>query len=155
MKLRSYIIGLSACAWRSAFTQQIRPLLKNYLQSEMDVDTSSYEVRPTMLLSSLVQTRSIELVLAPIASQVQHSPANRQLFACLVAAVCFIVLILRYQTFTRQVSQLIILTDTRETPFPNLMPSAQSVMDAVQNLADVAEKITKETADEVERAITT
>lgn len=30
------------------------------------------ELRPTMLLSSLVQTRSMELVLAPIASQVSE-----------------------------------------------------------------------------------
>ena len=57
------------------------------------------------------------------------------------------------QTFTRQVSQLIILTETRETPFPNLLPTAQSVMDAVQNLANVAKKITTETADEVKIAL--
>lgn len=50
-------------------------------------------------------------------------------------------------------SQLIILTETRETPFPNLLPTALSVMDAVQNLANVAKKITTETADEVKIAL--
>ena len=46
-------------------------------------------------------------------------------------------------------SQLIILTETRRSPFPNLEATALSVMDAVQNLVDVGKKITKETSDEV------
>lgn len=48
-----------------------------------------------------------------------------------------------------QVSQLIILTETRGSPFPNLELSALSVKDAVQNLVDVGKKITAETSDEV------
>lgn len=43
-----------------------------------------------------------------------------------------------------------ILTETRgSTPFPDLMPSAGAVMEAVQNLASVAHKCARETADEV------
>ena len=43
-----------------------------------------------------------------------------------------------------------ILTETRgSTPFPDLMPSACAVMEAVQNLASVAQKCAMETADEV------
>lgn len=49
-----------------------------------------------------------------------------------------------------QVSQLMILTETRgNTPFPDLTPSACTVMEAVQSLASVAQKVTTETADEV------
>ena len=43
-----------------------------------------------------------------------------------------------------------ILTETRgNTPFPDLTPSACTVMEAVQSLASVAQKATTETADEV------
>ena len=43
-----------------------------------------------------------------------------------------------------------ILTETRgSTPFPDLTSSACTVMEAVQSLASVAQKVTTETADEV------
>ena len=43
-----------------------------------------------------------------------------------------------------------ILTETRgSTPFPDLIPSAGAVMEAVQSLASVAQKCARETADEV------
>ena len=48
-----------------------------------------------------------------------------------------------------QVSELIFLTETREAPFPDVEPAALSVMDAVQNLANVSQKIAAETEDEV------
>ena len=100
---------------------------------DLDQSSASYEARPAMLLSSLVQTRSIELVLFPVASQVRKLTYNNR----------------NSTTCVLQVSQLMILTETRGNPFPNMEPTALSVMDAVQNLADVAKKITAETSDEV------
>lgn len=103
------------------------------------------ELRPTMLLSSLVQTRSMELVLAPIASQVSKN---------ITVNVCYFGVLKSGSIQTDhnllQVSQLMILTETRgSTPFPDLTSSACTVMEAVQSLASVAQKVTTETADEV------
>ncbi|XP_072026985.1 uncharacterized protein [Amphiura filiformis] len=71
------------------------------------------------MLSTLVQTRSIERVLAPIAAQV---------------------------------SQLILLNDATERvggKLPNLVPFAQSVLRATEDLVQVGQKLAIDSADEV------
>ena len=44
---------------------------------------------------------------------------------------------------------MILLEAQGRAPLADLMPSALSVMEAVQNLADVAQRITAESIDEV------
>ncbi|XP_077992184.1 catenin alpha-like [Glandiceps talaboti] len=73
---------------------------------------------PNNILTSLVQTRSIERVLAPIAAQV---------------------------------SQLIILNDSSQRNgelLPDLVPNAEAVMRATEDLIQVSQKLATETADE-------
>ncbi|CAH1257676.1 CTNNA1 [Branchiostoma lanceolatum] len=73
------------------------------------------------MLSSLVQTRSIELVLAPIATQVSQ-------------------LIIANESCERR--------DGRPPTWPNLVPSAEQVMKTLEELVSAAEKATQESADE-------
>ncbi|XP_019646308.1 PREDICTED: catenin alpha-1-like [Branchiostoma belcheri] len=73
------------------------------------------------MLSSLVQTRSIELVLAPIATQVSQ-------------------LIIANESCERR--------DGRPPSWPNLVPSAEQVMKTLEELVSAAEKATQESADE-------
>ena len=52
--------------------------------------------------------------------------------------------------YSLQVSQLLVLADSRgDALYPNLMSSALVVMEAVENMANVAQKIATESADEV------
>ncbi|XP_035671714.1 catenin alpha-1-like isoform X2 [Branchiostoma floridae] len=73
------------------------------------------------MLSSLVQTRSIELVLAPIATQVSQ-------------------LIIANESCERR--------DGQSPTWPNLVPSAEQVMNTLEELVSAAEKATQESADE-------
>ncbi|XP_038071064.1 uncharacterized protein LOC119739970 [Patiria miniata] len=76
------------------------------------------ETRNTPLVSSMVQTRSFERVLAPIAAQV---------------------------------SQLIILNESAETEggkLPNLVPFAQQVLRATEDLAQVGQHLISQSTDE-------
>ena len=52
--------------------------------------------------------------------------------------------------YSLQVSQLLVLADSRgDALYLNLMSSALVVMEAVENMANVAQKIATESADEV------
>eukprot|EP00058_Branchiostoma_floridae_P022844 XP_002608334.1 hypothetical protein BRAFLDRAFT_91289 [Branchiostoma floridae] len=73
------------------------------------------------MLSSLVQTRSIELVLAPIATQVSQ-------------------LIIANESCERR--------DGQPPTWPNLVPSAEQVMNTLEELVSAAQKATQESADE-------
>ena len=88
-----------------------------------------------MALSSLVQTRSMELVLAPIASHVSCSQTENTQY---------------YKSILVQVSQLVTISETRgNASYPGLMHAAVSVMDAIQNMSNTAQTIASESNDEV------